>query len=68
MQSPPSPKVFSPYLRLRDMIYRGELPAGGRLVERELAERLKVSRIPLREAMARLQGEGLVHSEVTADN
>jgi DNA-binding GntR family transcriptional regulator len=44
------------------MIYRGELAAGKRLVERELAELLMISRIPLREALIRLQSEGLVLS------
>lgn len=56
------PAQYSPYVRLKDMIYRGELPAGKRLVERELAERLMISRIPLREALIRLQSEGLVLS------
>jgi DNA-binding GntR family transcriptional regulator len=50
-----------PYFRLKDMIYRGILPAGTRLVERELAAMLRVSRIPLREALVRLQAEGLLH-------
>lgn len=56
------PAQYSPYVRLKDMIYRGELPAGKRLVERELSEVLMISRIPLREALIRLQSEGLVHS------
>ncbi|MDB6094855.1 MAG: transcriptional regulator, GntR family [Verrucomicrobia bacterium] len=50
-----------PYFKLKDMIYRGVLPAGKRLIEHELAGLLMVSRIPLREALARLQAEGLVH-------
>lgn len=57
------PARFSPYVRLKDMIYQGQLTAGKRLVERELAEMLMISRIPLREALIRLQSEGLVRSE-----
>ncbi|MGH3383411.1 MAG: GntR family transcriptional regulator [Nocardioidaceae bacterium] len=45
---------------LRDAIQRGELVAGERLVERKLAERLGVSHIPVREALAKLAEEGLV--------
>lgn len=45
---------------LRELILRGELPAGSRLNERELTERLGVSRTPLREATRRLAAEGLV--------
>lgn len=45
---------------LRDMIISGEIPAGGRVLERALCERLKVSRTPLREALKLLEAEGLV--------
>jgi DNA-binding GntR family transcriptional regulator len=45
---------------LREVILRGELPAGARLGEVELAERLGVSRTPIREALSRLAAEGLV--------
>ena len=45
---------------LRDVILRGELPAGARLGEVELADRLGVSRTPVREALSRLAAEGLV--------
>lgn len=45
---------------LREVILRGELPAGARLGEVELAERLGVSRTPVREALSRLAAEGLV--------
>jgi DNA-binding GntR family transcriptional regulator len=45
---------------LREVILRGELPAGARLGEVELAERLGVSRTPVREALGRLAAEGLV--------
>ncbi|MFD5563883.1 GntR family transcriptional regulator [Kitasatospora griseola] len=48
------------YLRLREQIIEGEYPAGQRLVERELADGLGVSRIPVREAMQRLEREGFL--------
>lgn len=46
--------------RLRDRIIRGELPPGGRIVERTLCETMAVSRTPLREALKLLEVEGLV--------
>lgn len=45
---------------LRSEIFTGELPAGATLPERLLAERLQVSRTPVREALIILQSEGLV--------
>lgn len=45
---------------LRELILRGEFPAGARLGEVELAERLGVSRTPVRGALTRLAAEGLV--------
>lgn len=61
----PSPAVGtagppSPYLRLRDLIIDGSLAPGGPLVEVSLAERLGVSRTPIRDALQRLHQEGLV--------
>jgi DNA-binding GntR family transcriptional regulator len=50
------------YRRLKSMIYRGALGPGARLVERDLARELGVSRIPVREGLARLETEGLVRS------
>ncbi|APU14387.1 MULTISPECIES: GntR family transcriptional regulator [Actinoalloteichus] len=49
--------------QLRTAITRGELPPGGQLGEIDLANRLGVSRGPLREAMQRLVQEGLLRSE-----
>jgi len=46
--------------RLRDMIVEGELIAGARVPERELTQRLGVSRTPLREALKVLASEGLI--------
>ena len=45
---------------LRMLINDGGLPEGTRLVERDLAQRFAVSRVPLREAIQRLVHEGLV--------
>jgi DNA-binding GntR family transcriptional regulator len=46
--------------RMRDLITSGELTAGEALRQDELSARLGVSRTPLREAIIRLQAEGLV--------
>jgi DNA-binding GntR family transcriptional regulator len=45
---------------LRELIAAGDLEDGARLVERELADRFGVSRVPMREAIQKLEGEGLV--------
>ena len=45
---------------LREAIQNGSLEPGERLVERKLADRLGVSHIPVREALAKLAEEGLV--------
>lgn len=57
------------YLPLRDVVFntlrqailKGELEPGERLMEIQLAERLGVSRTPIREAIRKLELEGLVH-------
>jgi DNA-binding GntR family transcriptional regulator len=48
------------YNRLRDLIVRGRLAPGARITELEAAERLGVSRTPIRAALQRLQQEGYV--------
>lgn len=48
------------YDALRRRILEAELQPGERLVERDLAAELDVSRIPLREALRRLEADGLV--------
>lgn len=45
---------------LHELILGGELAPGARLGEAELAQRLRVSRTPVREALSRLAAEGLV--------
>jgi len=57
------------YLPLRDVVFntlrqailKGELEPGERLMEIQLAERLGVSRTPVREAIRKLELEGLVN-------
>lgn len=48
------------YARLRDMILSNQLKPGERLPDRDLAEELGVSRTPVREALGRLEQDGLV--------
>lgn len=47
-------------LQLRELILSGELPAGERIVELAIVERLGVSRTPIRAALLRLEQEGLL--------
>ncbi len=44
---------------LREAILKGDLKPGERLMELQLAEKLGVSRTPIREAIRMLQQEGL---------
>lgn len=56
------------YLPLRDIVFntlrkailKGELAPGERLMEKQLAEKMGVSRTPIREAIRKLELEGLV--------
>jgi GntR family transcriptional regulator, rspAB operon transcriptional repressor len=57
---PPGPMGGRAYAALREEIVSAELEPGRRLSENELAQRLGVSRTPVREALARLQDDGLV--------
>ena len=51
------------YDRIRTLILSGDVAPGTRLGQVDLAERLGVSRTPVREALRRLTGEGLVEFE-----
>lgn len=48
------------YHALRNLILGGEIAAGQKLVQEELAQRLGVSRTPLRSAIAALERDGFV--------
>ena len=48
------------YEAIRDMIVELEIPPGARLVESDLASRLRVSKTPIREAIALLETDSLV--------
>jgi DNA-binding GntR family transcriptional regulator len=48
------------YRRLRDSIVQGALPAGSRVSERSLATALGISAQPVREALRRLEQDGMV--------
>lgn len=50
----------SAYERLRDDVLSGAVPPGSALAEAALAERYGVSRTPIREALRRLEQDGLV--------
>ncbi len=50
------------YEWVRDRIIDGRFPTGSRVREREVAEALGVSRIPIREALPRLEAEGYIHT------
>lgn len=48
------------YEVLKHAIVTGEIPAGERIVETDYAERLHISRTPLRETLRKLERDGLV--------
>jgi len=54
------PVVLQVHRELRQAILRGHLAPGSRLVETQLSSQLSVSRTPVREAISRLEAEGLV--------
>lgn len=56
--------TWTVYSSLRESILNGSLPPGGSLSQVQLANKLGVSRGPLREAVRMLQREGLVEAEV----
>lgn len=53
-------RVEDAYERLKSEILENRLPAGFQATEPEIANRLKMSRTPVREALIRLQSDGLV--------
>jgi GntR family transcriptional regulator of vanillate catabolism len=59
-------QTTSALLTLRELVLSGELQPGERLLEISVAERLKMSRTPVRTALAKLAGEGLLTALPTA--
>jgi len=57
---PSGSQAVKALLALREMVLAGELPAGSRIAEVAVAERLGVSRTPIRSALMRLEQEGLL--------
>jgi DNA-binding GntR family transcriptional regulator len=51
------------YRRLRDAIRQGEFKSGHRVMEIEVAQWLNVSRTPVRDAIRRLESEGMLEHE-----
>lgn len=55
-----TPLADEAYRRISEAMLAGDLPPGSRLVMDVLAERLEISRTPVRDALRRLEREGLV--------
>lgn len=53
-------RISHAYDKLREIIVRGRLAPGSRIIEADVADRLGVSRTPARSALHRLQQEGYV--------
>src|SRR5580704_18817457 len=53
------------YHLLRDRILRGEIAGGSRLIQGPLSEEIGTSRIPVRDALKRLESDGLVRCDET---
>ncbi len=51
------------YSRILDAIDQGQYPPGTPLVESDLAERLGLSRTPIREALQRLETQAILHRD-----
>lgn len=62
LQAKPHTRTTEVYERLRTAIVQGAIRPNERLIETELAERLDVSRTPVRESLLRLAGDGLIAS------
>ncbi len=50
------------YVAIRDAIVDGTLPPGQQIRDQDLAQQLGLSRTPVREALARLEADGLVET------
>ena len=58
----PHTRTTEVYEELRTAIVQGSIRPNERLIETDLAERLEVSRTPVRESLLRLAGDGLIMS------
>lgn len=58
--STPGDRITEAYEKLRELIVWGRLAPGTRIIERDLAGRLNISRTPIRSALQRLQQEGYI--------
>lgn len=52
------------YIKLRDLLRSGEIPAGKRLGEKEICDRFDMSRTPVREAFRQLLSDGLLSTSL----
>ncbi|MGX1098183.1 GntR family transcriptional regulator [Amorphus sp. MBR-141] len=59
----PTEENFCAYSAIKALITSGEIPAGAPLSQLDLTRRFGISRTPVREALRRLQAEGLVDAE-----
>lgn len=62
-QKAPQGNTRAAYEQIRQAIVEGRYPPGQRLIEQRIAEEFSLSRTPVREALRRLEAEGLVLSE-----
>ncbi|GAA0776290.1 GntR family transcriptional regulator [Roseibium denhamense] len=60
ISKPKATRVDSAYERLKAEILKGDLPPGFQAPEPDYADRLGMSRTPVREALIRLEAEGLI--------
>jgi DNA-binding GntR family transcriptional regulator len=61
---PDSTLAAQAYVMLRQRIVSGAYPPGMRLTERNLAEELGFSRVPLREALPQLEADGFITTSI----
>lgn len=59
-REPKNDSVTAAFSKLRDLIVQGQMAPGSWVVEAELAERLGMSRTPVRGALQLLQREGFI--------
>jgi len=57
-----TPLAHQVYRELRDKIISGQLPSGSRLLPEGLAESMSISQTPVKEALVRLEADGLVEA------